>query len=133
MNWGPPNLSFTNFGGLTDGNYSLNRNQTSAVGDSLLWVRGLHNFTFGGDYRRQQFNQLADTNGRGTYTFNGSATSLLVNGVAQTGTGYDLADFLLGLPTTSSIRYRQPRQVLSRLAATTSSSMTTGASPPDSA
>ena len=45
-NWGPPNLSFTNYGGLTDGNYSLNRNQTSAVGDSLTWVRGVHNFYF---------------------------------------------------------------------------------------
>ena len=31
-----------------------------------------------------------------------------MNGVAQTGTGYDLADFLLGSPTTSSIRYGNP-------------------------
>jgi hypothetical protein len=99
---------FTNFGGLTDANYSLNRNQTSAVGDTVSWVRGLHNLTFGGDYRRQQFNPLTDNNGRGTYTFNGSATSLLVNGVAQPGTGYDLADFLLGFPTTSSIRFGNP-------------------------
>ncbi len=108
LNWGPPNLSFTNYAGLTDGNYSLNRNQTSAIGDSLTWVRGAHNFTFGSDYRRQQFNQLADTNGRGAYTFNGSATSLLADGVAQGGTGYDLADFLLGMPATSSIRYGSP-------------------------
>ncbi len=107
-NWGPPNLGFTNYGSLSDGNYSLNRNQTSAVGDSLTWTRGTHNFTFGGDYRRQQFNQLADSNGRGQYTFNGSATSAYVNGIAQSGTGYDLADFLLGFPTTSSLRYGNP-------------------------
>ena len=107
-NWGPPNLSFTNFGALTDGNYSLNRNQTSAAGDSVNWVRGLHNFTFGADYRRQQFNPLSDNNGRGTYSFNGSATSLVVNGLAQPDTGYDLADFLLGLPTTSAIRFGNP-------------------------
>ena len=75
-NWGPPNLSFTNYAGLSDGNYSLNRNQTSALGESLTWVRGVHNLSFGGDYRRQQNNQLADNNGRGTYTFNGSMTSL---------------------------------------------------------
>jgi hypothetical protein len=31
-----------------------------------------------------------------------------VNGVAQTNTGYDLADFLLGYTTTSSIRYGNP-------------------------
>jgi hypothetical protein len=108
VNWGPPNLSFTNFGSLSDGNYSLNRNQTGSLGDSFTWVHGAHNFTFGSDYRRQQFNQLADNNGRGTYTFDGSATSYLVNGIAQTGTGYDLADFLLGMPTTGSIRYGNP-------------------------
>jgi hypothetical protein len=96
LNWGPPNLSFTNYAGLNDGNASLNRNQTSSVGDSLTWVRGTHNFTFGGDYRRQQFNQFADSNGRGSFSFNGATT------------GYDLADFLLGLPTTSSIRYGNP-------------------------
>jgi hypothetical protein len=108
MNWGPPTLNFTNYASLTDGNASLNRNQTSSVGESLSWVHGTHNFTFGGDYRRQQFNQFSDSNGRGTLTFNGLTTSLLVNGVAQSGTGYDLADFLLGLPTTSSIRYGNP-------------------------
>jgi trimeric autotransporter adhesin len=107
-NWGPPNLSFTNYGSLSDANSSLNRNQTSSLADSLVWVHGPHNLTFGGDYRRMQFNQFSDTNGRGSYTFDGSATSLLVNGVAQSGTGYDLADFLLGLPTTSSIRYGNP-------------------------
>jgi len=107
-NWGPPNLSFTNYGSLSDGNYSLNRNQTSSLGDSLAWTHGVHNFTFGGDYRRQQFNQLSDNNGRGAYSFDGSATSGYANGIAQTGTGYDLADFLLGEPTTSSIRYGNP-------------------------
>jgi hypothetical protein len=105
LNWGPPNLSFTNYAGLTDGNYSLNRTQTASGGDSLVWVHGSQNLTFGGDYRRQQFNTLGDTNGRGAFSFDGSMTSLLVNGVAQSGTGYDLADFLLGTATTASIRY----------------------------
>ena len=31
MNWGPPNLSFTNYAGLSDGNASLNRNQTGVA------------------------------------------------------------------------------------------------------
>lgn len=108
MNWGPPSLSFTNYGGLNDGNASMNRNQTSGVMESLLWVHGKHNMAFGAGYRRQQFNPFADSNGRGAYSFNGSATSLLRNGVAQTGTGYDLADFLLGMPATGSIRYGNP-------------------------
>ncbi|HUQ95877.1 MAG TPA: TonB-dependent receptor [Bryobacteraceae bacterium] len=95
-NWGPPNLNFTNYAGLTDGNSSLGRNQTSALSETLLWVHGTHNVSFGGGYRRQQFNQLADTDGRGSFTFNGL------------GTGYDLADFLLGTPTAGAIRYGNP-------------------------
>ncbi|MBI4878021.1 MAG: TonB-dependent receptor [Acidobacteria bacterium] len=108
LNWGPPNLNFTNYAGLSDGNFSLNRNQTSGAGNSLMWIRDTHTFTFGGGYRHQQFNQMADNNGRGTFAFNGSATSRLVNGVAQSGSGWDLADFLLGVPATSSIRYGNP-------------------------
>jgi trimeric autotransporter adhesin len=108
MNWGPPNLNFTNYAGLSDGNSSLNRNQTGSASDSLTWIHGSHRWSVGGEYRRQQFNQFADTNGRGTYTFNGSATSLLIDGVAQSATGYDLADLLLGMPAASSIRYGNP-------------------------
>jgi hypothetical protein len=100
LNWGPPNLSFTNFSGLTDSNASLTRNQTSSVGNSLLWVRGSHNITFGADYRRQQMNRISDTNARGEFTFTGSITS-----AANGSGGLDLADFLLGRPYTSSIRY----------------------------
>jgi hypothetical protein len=62
----------------------------------------------GGNYRRLQFNQFSDQNGRGAYSFNGFATSLRVDGVPQAVTGYDLADFLLGIPATSSIRYGNP-------------------------
>ena len=108
VNWGPPNVSLTNYAGLSDGNYSLNRSQTGSGGDSLVWIRGTQTLTFGGDYRRMQFNQFSDNNGRGSYTFNGSATSYILGGIAQGGTGYDLADLLLGLPSTSSIRYGNP-------------------------
>jgi outer membrane receptor protein involved in Fe transport len=100
VNWGPPSISLTNYAGLTDGNYSLNRNQTASAGDSLLWIHGTQTFTFGGDYRRMQFNQYSDNNGRGAYTFNGSVS------------GYDLTDLLLGLATTSSIRYGNPDKYL---------------------
>jgi hypothetical protein len=112
MNWGPPNLNFTNYAGLSDGNSSLMRNQTGTLSESLLWIHGSHNITFGGGYQRQQFNQFADSNGRGTYSFNGSTTSLITDGIAQSGTGYDLADFLLGLPSTGSIRYGNPDKYL---------------------
>jgi len=104
-NWGPPSLSFTNYGGLSDGNSSLVRNQTSSAGDSIIWVKGVHNITAGMDFRRQQFNRASDPNGRGSYTFTGIATSNSITGVPAAGAGFDFADFLLGLPATSNIRY----------------------------
>jgi hypothetical protein len=108
LNWGPPNLNFTNFAGLSDAAASLMRNQTSAVNASLLWVHKTHNLSFGAGYRRQQNNRDSDPNGRGSFTFNGYGTSLISNGVAAAGTGFDLADFLLGTPDTATVRYGNP-------------------------
>jgi hypothetical protein len=100
--WGPPTLNFSNgFAALTDQNASVSRNQTQAVGESLIWVRGNHNFSFGGDLRRMQFNPITQQNARGTFSFTGAAT----NDASVPGSGYDFADFLLGLPSTSSIAY----------------------------
>ncbi len=104
-NWGPPTLSFTNYSSLTDANSALTRNQTSNVGDSLIFIKGVHNITVGGDYRRQQINRQSDPNARGQFTFTGITTANLVNGAAVPGTGFDFADFLLGTPATSALRY----------------------------
>jgi hypothetical protein len=64
------------------------------------WNKFRHNVAVGGDFRRQEFNVLTQSNPRGSFTFNGTAT----NG-GQVGAGSDLADFLLGIPDTSSISY----------------------------
>ncbi len=73
--WGPPSLSFSSgIYGLSDGAYQLNHNNTNQAGDSLIWVRGSHNVTFGGDFRRLDFNQIAQQNARGTFTFTGGMT-----------------------------------------------------------
>jgi trimeric autotransporter adhesin len=91
---GPPSLSFSSgITGLSDGNFSLNHNNTNQVGENLIWVHGNHNFTFGGDFRRLDFNQLSQQNPRGSFLFTGAFT------------GNDFADFLEGLPATSSIAY----------------------------
>ena len=69
----------------------------------MFWTRFRHNITFGGDFRRQQFNYLAQQDPRGTFTFTGAATEGTANGAAIG--GYDFADFLLGIPDTSSIAF----------------------------
>ena len=68
-------------------------------------MRHKHNLTFGGDYRRMQRNTYAE-NGRGGFSFSGIETSAFdANGQPMAGTGFDFADFLLGLPQSSSIRF----------------------------
>ncbi|MEO8658589.1 MAG: TonB-dependent receptor [Bryobacteraceae bacterium] len=106
INYGPPNISFTNFGTLTDASPVSRHDQTVSVNDSLLIVHGKHNVTVGGEYKRQQINSISDTNARGTFAFSGIATSAFdANGQPLSGTGFDLADFLLGRPQSSSIRF----------------------------
>ncbi len=105
INWGPPGLSFTNFTRLSDSVASLSRIQTSALTAGLTLVHNLHNLSFGAGYQRQQSNILSDSNPRGSFTFTGNQTSQIVNGVAVSGTGFDFADFMLGLPTTNALSY----------------------------
>ena len=106
VNWGPPSLTFSSgIQPLTDGIASFNRNQTTAFSASTLWNHGRHNVTYGGDFRRQQFNYLTQQNPRGAFNFTGAATSLLADGAPVPGTGSGFADFLLGVPDTSQIAY----------------------------
>ncbi len=106
INYGPPNLSFTNFGSLSDASPILVRNQTSSVTDGFTIVKGRETFTFGGEFRRVQLNTRTDSNGRGSFTFSGLLTSAFdANRQPLPNTGFDFADFLLGAPQSSSIRY----------------------------
>ncbi len=107
INYGPPNLSFTNFGSLSDSAASSTHNQTYNFTDNITYVlKKKHNLTFGYLFRRLQQNSLSYQNARGSFSFSGLVTSQLdANGQPVSGTGYDFADFLLGLPQSSSVRY----------------------------
>jgi hypothetical protein len=106
LNYGPPNLTFTNFGGLSDAPPVLTRNQSQTLGDNTILARGSHSFTFGAQFTRNDRNNWTDPNGRGTFNFTGLLTSASsAGGSPVAGTGFDFADFLLGLPQSSSIRY----------------------------
>ena len=105
--WGPPTLAFSSgIASLTDGVRAFNRNRTDGLNESTTWTRGRHNLTFGGDFRRQEYNVLSQQNPRGTFTFTGAATSGTPDSTSPTQTsGSDLADFLLGVPDTSAIAF----------------------------
>ncbi len=106
LSFGPPNLNFTNFGALSDASPVLTRNQTQSGSESVIWTHGVHTFTWGVQFTRSDLNNQTEQNGRGTFNFTGEATSSLnASGVPIPGTGLDFADFLLGLPQSSSIQY----------------------------
>ncbi len=104
--FGPPTLTFTNFASLSDSTATLIRNQAQSGTESVTLLKGTHSVTLGFGYTRADLSTISDPNGRGTFSFTGQATSgISSTGQLVQGTGYDLADFLLGYPQSSSIRY----------------------------
>jgi hypothetical protein len=95
LNWGPPALQFnqSSMAGLNDVTASVVHNQTSAISSLGTWSHRQHNIQFGADYRWQQFNTISQSNPRGLFTFSGAAS------------GFDIADFLLGIPDASAIAF----------------------------
>ena len=106
LDFGPPTLTFTNFATLSDSTASLTRNQTQSGTESINWLKGNHSITLGVSFTRADLSTVTDPNGRGTLSFSGIATGeLTASGSQVNGTGSDLADFLLGYPRSSSIRF----------------------------
>jgi hypothetical protein len=91
-NWGPPSLIFASgIASLSSGAFAFDRSQLSAISFNSNWNRTRHSIAFGVDHKKQEFNLLSQQNARGAFTFTGAAT------------GNDFADFLLGIPTASSL------------------------------
>ena len=98
--WGPPRLIFSSgAAGLASAQAADNHNRTQGAGAESLWTLGRHNVTFGGDFRRQAWDVFAQQDARGAFSFTGAS-------------GSDLADFVLGLPHTSSIAVGNPDKYL---------------------
>ena len=93
LDFGVPSISLAHFTGLRDITPSLRRDQTWTFAEGISYSKGKYNWRFGADFRRIQLNPRSDPNARGTFVFTGYAS------------GYDLADFLLGLPQQTSAQY----------------------------
>jgi hypothetical protein len=93
-NWGPPALTFASgIARLSSGSYAFNRTQSNTIAYTSTWVYRRHAFGYGVDHQWQQYNLLAQSNARGAFIFTGALT------------GNDFADFLLGIPTASSLAF----------------------------
>jgi hypothetical protein len=95
VTWGIPNVvfqgdGFSSLGDSTDGPYANSNNNLQFV-DNVSWIHGKHSFRFGGEYQRQNYNQVGNQFSRGQFTFqpNATASSTLTGGDA-------FAEFLLG-------------------------------------
>jgi trimeric autotransporter adhesin len=111
MSYGIPAISFSSVSGLNDPLPSLVRNQTLRFSDNLKWVHVQHTFTFGGEIRRIQLNADSNPQPRGRFNFTGVLTSQL-NSAGQPVTPppgteqfYEIADFLLGLPYSTTVQF----------------------------
>jgi hypothetical protein len=95
VQWGIPNVSlaaYSGFGNSSEGPYENNNNSFQII-DNFSWIRGKHSIRFGGEVRRDNYNQVGNQFARGQFTFDGNATQ---NPQSAGNTGDSFAEFLLG-------------------------------------
>jgi len=95
VTYGIPGVAFVKYSGFgddSDGPYANDNNSLQFV-DSISIVRGLHSFKLGGEFRRDNYNQVGNQFARGNFTFDGNATK---NPAIPGSTGDEFADFVLG-------------------------------------
>lgn len=73
---------------------------TYAFNDTLSWIKGRHQFKFGGEYRSVGYPTFTEANGSGTFNFNGDTTGL--RGLVS---GNSMASFLLGAVSSATVQY----------------------------
>ena len=100
-NWGPPALVFSSgVAGLGHPQFNSSGDAAHGGGTDVAWGQGRHYLTFGGGARQRHIDTFGQQDARGVFTMTGSAT------------GSDLADFLLGIPHSSSIAFGNPDKLL---------------------
>ena len=71
----------------------VTRNHTFQFLDNVSIIRGRHSIKFGGEVRRDRYNQLGNQKATGEFIYDGTAT---FNPAARTSTGFSFADYMLG-------------------------------------
>jgi len=98
--WGIPQMrnlgEISGWGDDTNGPYILN-DAIGQVIDNFSWIRGKHSLRFGGEVRRDRYNQLGNEFPRGAFNW-GSSSTANPNIPLDPG-GYGFAGYMLGSPT----------------------------------
>lgn len=101
VTWGIPSIAVTNYSGFGDdseGPYA-NDNHSMQFIDNFSWNRGKHALRFGGELRRDAYNQVGNQFARGSFLFDINATSTTIRntaGALAASGGDAFADMLLG-------------------------------------
>ena len=93
-------VSVTGFTALGDSFDTRRGQNVFHMLDNLTIISGRHSFKMGFEHRRTQFNIGQGSSPRGAYSYSGVFSQ---NPLSRTGTGSPFADFLVGLPDSSSI------------------------------
>jgi trimeric autotransporter adhesin len=113
---GLPTLNINNYQSLSNQTPSQLINQTISFSDFVSWRHKQHNLRLGFDVRRVHADSIGGNNPLGSFTFTGYATACPAdqvagkaaqadsNCVADASSGSAFADFLLGLPASTSIQ-----------------------------
>ncbi|HLK43777.1 MAG TPA: hypothetical protein VKV34_10585, partial [Thermoleophilia bacterium] len=101
LNWGVPNLTFSNFN-VRSTAASVRSDSRITASYTLSHPMGKHQLRYGFDFRHDASSSQTNSNARGGFTFTGLYTG---NGasVSRT-TGADFADFLLGMPQQATLQ-----------------------------
>jgi hypothetical protein len=96
VTWGIPSISvsgFSGFGDDSEGPYANDNNSLQFI-DNFSWIRGRHSIRFGGELRKDKYDQIGNQFARGSFLFENDATAIVTGGAKQG--GHSFADFLLG-------------------------------------
>jgi hypothetical protein len=96
ITWGIPRITnlvgVSGFGNDSSGPFAIN-DAVFQLADNFSWIRGKHSLRFGGEVRRDRYNQKGNEFARGSFEFNGQYTA---NPFTRRG-GDSTADLLLGV------------------------------------
>jgi hypothetical protein len=99
--WGVPALSFTSVSSLRDVAPSRRRDRRLSVDYSWTHPMGRHSLRAGTNVRLDRLTSHTEANANGSFVF----TGLYSSGTGAIRPGFDVADFLLGLPQQATVQY----------------------------
>ena len=92
--WGFPNIGLGHgVDGFSENDPFITRDHTFQWVDNVSWVKGSHTLKFGGEIRRDRFNELGNQKAHGEFLHNGRATFDPAN---RNATGHAFADYMIG-------------------------------------